>query len=313
MAAGELALLDPNKIQRNQENPRIIFHEDELAGLRESIKVQGILVPLTVYQEGKSHVILDGERRWRCALHLGLSHVPAIVQPKPTRLQNIMMMFAVHNARKDWDPLPTAIKLEELESIFAKQQGRKPKERELAQLASLSVGEVRRLKKLLGLPKVYRKELMAELEKPRAMQEVTVDQVLEVTTAAALLRKQDIVSEGHEDQLRRALIGKFRRKLISSTVAPRKLARLARAVSRGQVPVARAKAVISKLINDADYTIDDAFGNSVEQVDFEHSVAQLVERLQQKLLEFRTREYALSDTLSAALAELQTSIGKVIG
>ena len=27
-----------------------------------------------------------------------------------------MMMFAIHNARQDWDPLPTALKLEELET-----------------------------------------------------------------------------------------------------------------------------------------------------------------------------------------------------
>lgn len=39
--------------------------------------------------------------------------MPVIVQPKPDKLQNIMMMFAIHNARRDWDPLPTAYTLQE--------------------------------------------------------------------------------------------------------------------------------------------------------------------------------------------------------
>ena len=176
MAEG-LTLIDPRKLERNPDNPRLIFHQDELDALQESIAAQGILVPLTIYKDGNKHFILDGERRWRCSLKLGLSKVPVIIQPKPDHLQNIMMMFAIHNARRDWDPLPTAIKLEELEGIFTKQQGRKPTEKELAELASMRRGEVRRLRKLLALPKKYRKMLLAELEKPRSQQRLTVERV----------------------------------------------------------------------------------------------------------------------------------------
>src|SRR5579859_3107159 len=107
--ADNVALLDPQKIKPNPENPRLIFHADELQGLEDSIKLQGVLVPIAVYRDGAKYVILDGERRWRCALKLGLPRLPAIVQPKPDRLTNIMMMFAIHNARRDWDPLPTAM------------------------------------------------------------------------------------------------------------------------------------------------------------------------------------------------------------
>jgi ParB/RepB/Spo0J family partition protein len=102
--ADNVALIDPKKIKPNPENPRLIFHADELQGLEDSIKLQGVLVPLAVYQDGSKYVILDGERRWRCALKLGLPRLPAIVQPKPDRLTNIMMMFAIHNARRDWVP-----------------------------------------------------------------------------------------------------------------------------------------------------------------------------------------------------------------
>src|ERR1019366_7972134 len=160
--ADVVTLLDPGKLERNKDNPRLIFRQDDLDALQQSIADQGILVPLTVFKEGHGYRLLDGERRWRCAIKLGLSKVPVIVQPKPERMQNIMMMFAIHHARKDWAPLPTALKLQDLEDEFAKRNGRKPNEKQPAGLASLSRGEVRRLKKLLALPESYRDDLLKE-------------------------------------------------------------------------------------------------------------------------------------------------------
>jgi ParB family chromosome partitioning protein len=102
--AATVELVDPRKIQKNPDNPRLIFQSQELSALEESIREQGILVPLTVFKDGRQFTLLDGERRWRCSLRLGLHNVPVIIQEKPDRVTNIMMMFAIHNARQDWDP-----------------------------------------------------------------------------------------------------------------------------------------------------------------------------------------------------------------
>jgi ParB family chromosome partitioning protein len=310
--ADVVTLLDPGKLERNKDNPRLIFRQDDLDALQQSIADQGILVPLTVFREGHGYCLLDGERRWRCAIKLGLSKVPVIVQPKPERLQNIMMMFAIHHARKDWDPLPTALKLQDLENEFTKRNSRKPNEEQLAGLASLSRGEVRRLKKLLALPESYREDLLKELDKPRSEQVLTVDHVLEATTAASLLRKRGVVDDKTEDQLRKSIIGKFRTRVINNTVAPRKLARMARAVEREELPLAQAKQVIRKFIDTPSYDIDSAFRDSVEQVDFEHSVEQYVDRLAGALEEHRRRKYKLSDALAKKLESLGSAIRKVI-
>ena len=310
--ADVVTLLDPGKLERNKDNPRLIFRQDDLDALQKSIADQGILVPLTVFKEGQGYRLLDGERRWRCAIKLGLSKVPVIVQPKPERLQNIMMMFAIHHARKDWDPLPTALKLQDLENEFTKRNGRKPNEEQLAGLASLSRGEVRRLKKLLALPESYRADLLKELDKPRSEQVLTVDHVLEATTAAALLRKRGIVDDKTEDQLRKSIISKFRTKVINNTVAPRKLARMARAVERNELPLVVAKQVVRKFIDSPTYDIDSAFRDSVEQVDFEHSVEQNVDRLANALEEHRRRKYKLPDALRKKLESLGSAIRKII-
>jgi ParB family transcriptional regulator, chromosome partitioning protein len=308
-----VTLLDPNDLKRNQDNPRLIFRQEDLDALQQSIADQGILVPLTVFKDGKTYRILDGERRWRCAIKLGLENVPAILQPKPERLQNIMMMFAIHHARKDWDPLPTALKLQDLENEFEKQHGRKPTEKELSGLASLSRGEVRRLKKLLALPAVYRKELLDELDKPRSEQILTVDHVLETTTAAGLLRKRGIVDDKTEDKLRRAILDKFKSKVINNTVAPRKLARIARAVAREELPLRTAQTVVKRLISDRKYDIDAAFRDSVEQVDFEHSIDQHVGRLLAALEEHSRRHYRTPPALVERLKQLVATIRKVLG
>lgn len=303
-----VALIDPDEIYRNEDNPRLIFRQDDLNELEKSISSQGILVPLTIFMDGKAYRLLDGERRWRCAKRLGLSVVPVIIQPKPERLANIMMMFAIHHARQDWAPLPTALKLQDLEQEFAKQHGKQPNESELAGLASLSRGEVRRLKKLLNLPAFYRKELLDELEKPRSQQTLTVDQVLEATTAASLLHKQSIIDDAAEDNLRKAIIGKYRSGVINNTTAPRKLARLARAVQRDEVSLSVAKRVVHKLIRVSSYSIDSAFRDSVEQVDFEHGVEQQGVRLLRLITEHKTRSYIISPQLKSTLQDIVKGI-----
>jgi ParB family transcriptional regulator, chromosome partitioning protein len=302
--AESVKLIDPQHIHRNPENPRLIFRQEELDALQASIEEQGILVPLTVFQDGKDYYLLDGERRWRCSIKIGLSRVPAIVQPKPERMQNLMMMFAIHNARRDWDPLPTAFKLEELEKEYSKRNGRKATEGELAGIASLSRGEVRRLKKLLQLPVAYRKELLEELEKPRSKQIITVDHVLEATKAAEALRKRKIINESEEEDLRQAILEKFRSKVIDNTVAPRKLVKLARAVERKEISIQAAKRVVNNLINEKQYSIETAFTETVEQADFEHTLEQFADRLLQKLEEHRLRNYVVSDSFASVLQEL---------
>jgi ParB/RepB/Spo0J family partition protein len=312
MTAGSVQLLSPREITPNPENPRLIFRQEELRALEESIAEQGILVPLTVYNTKSLHVILDGERRWRCAVKLGLPRVPVIVQPEPTRFQNILMMFAIHNARKDWDPLPTAYKLRDLEAEFERRDARRPTEAELAQLASMSRGEVRRLKKLLELPESYHEELMSELEKPRSQQTLTVDLVLETTKGVEALSKRDVISIAEEEDLRRAIIDKYKRKVIQNTVEPRQLARIARAVERQEITLVSAKKVARRLIDDPSFGIKKAYDVAAAQVDQAHTLEQLAERVDRRLVQYIDEGYEITDTLRASLADLRSTISRIL-
>jgi len=301
--AATVDLVDPRRIEKNPDNPRLIFQADELSSLEESIKEQGILVPLTVYRDGKSFVLLDGERRWRCAIRLGLHQIPVIVQAKPDRVTNIMMMFAIHNARQDWDPLPTALKLEELEKIMTKAIGEPPSERRLAAAASLSVGEVRRYRKILGLPLHLRRELMGELKKPRGSQHLTVDHVLEALDGSSRLVRAKIISEKEKDELVDVIANKFRSETLTSTVEPRKLSRIARAVERNEIPLARVRRELDRFISKPDSTINEIFQRTVEQADFAHGTEQLVRRALTRLKQIKDRGAELSPELRETLEE----------
>lgn len=305
-------LVDPANITRNPENPRLIFREDELIALEDSIADQGILVPLTIYEErGGGFVILDGERRWRCALKLGLTTVPAIVQAKPDEVTNIMMMFAIHKARSDWDPLPTAMKLEKLGNILSRRLGRVAKESEIAAAASLSRGEVRRYRNIIFLPEKYKRLLLDELLKPRPQQKITVDLVLETTRGAKALWQRDVISEDQQWGLVDAVIDKYVAGIISSTVDPRMLPRIARAIDRGELSLKDARKVIKRLIESPNYTIEDAFSQSVEKIDFEHGTEQLVDRVLSRIVEHLERDYELGEGLAEKLETLLKAVRRL--
>lgn len=139
-------------LKPNPHNPRALFDRADLVVLKDSIAHVGILVPLTVYREGRSRVyrILDGQRRWMCADELNLPTVPVNEVAEPTLVQNIVTMFQIHKLRKDWELMPTALKLELLMSEVKDRN-----EKRIAALTGLDPAVVARCKKLLSFPRKY--------------------------------------------------------------------------------------------------------------------------------------------------------------
>lgn len=73
-------MLPLHRVEPNPDQPRQDFDEEELEALAESIRVHGILQPLTVRETGGGYYqIIAGERRWRGARMANLTEVPAIV------------------------------------------------------------------------------------------------------------------------------------------------------------------------------------------------------------------------------------------
>src|SRR5437773_7931815 len=151
--------INPDKIRKNPDNPLLSFRETEMNELLESIGEVGIKVPISVYLDGARYTLLDGERRWRCAKKLNLRSVPAIVQPKPTHLENLLMMFNIHNVRVDWDPMAMALKLRVVAELLEKEK-QPTTPRALSAVTGVPLATVRRLMDLLDLPAKYQRLLI---------------------------------------------------------------------------------------------------------------------------------------------------------
>ncbi|MDD5290020.1 MAG: ParB/RepB/Spo0J family partition protein [Patescibacteria group bacterium] len=80
-AASQIIYTSPTKIKINPHQPRQHFNEAHLNELMESIRIHGIIQPLTVTQIlGGGFELVAGERRLRAAQKLGLKEVPVIVR-----------------------------------------------------------------------------------------------------------------------------------------------------------------------------------------------------------------------------------------
>ncbi len=70
-----------DRIERNPENPRLLFEESALDDLAASIREHGVLQPILVRPFGHDqYQLVAGERRWRAARQAGLDTVPALVE-----------------------------------------------------------------------------------------------------------------------------------------------------------------------------------------------------------------------------------------
>ena len=142
--------IETQRVDRNPSNPRLLFTEEEMEQLAESIASEGILVPIVVFEDNGSYVLIDGERRWRCAKQLGLTEVPAVIVNAPDDRQMLVQMFNIHMVRQSWADMPTAWALEKLIEETGTENPR-----ELSDLTGLSLERLNRLRHALELPKEY--------------------------------------------------------------------------------------------------------------------------------------------------------------
>lgn len=98
----------------NPKQPRTHFDDDALEELANSIKVLGVIQPITVKREdGGRYTIVSGERRWRASQLAGLDTIPAYIREVDD--QNLHEMALVENIqRENLNALEVALSLQRL-------------------------------------------------------------------------------------------------------------------------------------------------------------------------------------------------------
>ena len=227
---GKSGNLDPQNIRRNPENPRLIFRQDEMDNLMFSINRHGIQVPLTVYEDGDVYRLIDGERRWRCAKKLNLRSVPVLVRDKPTELENLLLMYNIHALREQWDYFTIASKLTRIIELYESEHGYEPNEVRLSEETGLTRGQIRRCRLLLELPDRFKDMLLRELELPKLQQKLSEDLFIEMERSLKTVTNRLPGYSDRLDDIRDALVDKFRSGLIPAVTDFRQLSKIATAV-----------------------------------------------------------------------------------
>ncbi len=106
----EIQNLPIGKIKTDPEQPRKTFDKKHLQQLSESIKLHGVLQPITVRKSGRAFVIVMGERRFRASKMANKTTIPCIVRDYENN--EILEVQIIENLQRQ-DVEPT----EEAESI----------------------------------------------------------------------------------------------------------------------------------------------------------------------------------------------------
>ena len=139
-------LLPISQVESCSTQPRKSFDPEALSDLADSIRVHGIIQPLTVRKlQSGYYQIIAGERRWRAARMAGLTQVPAVVIEADDR--KAMELAMIENLqREDLNPMEEAAGYRSLIEDYGLTQ------EEAAQRVSRSRPAVANAMRLLALP-----------------------------------------------------------------------------------------------------------------------------------------------------------------
>lgn len=107
-ASSEVILLPLSQVEPGLRQPRKHFDQEALEELAESIRLHGILQPITVRRlESGYYQIIAGERRWRAARIAELSQIPVNVIEADDK--TVMELALIENLqREDLNPMEEA-------------------------------------------------------------------------------------------------------------------------------------------------------------------------------------------------------------
>ncbi|MBQ4548128.1 MAG: ParB/RepB/Spo0J family partition protein [Bacteroidales bacterium] len=98
--AGAVAELNIDFIEANPFQPRTDFDDDALKELAESIKIQGVIQPVTVRKMGRDkYQLISGERRLRASKLAGLKTIPVYI--RVANDEQMLEMALIENTHRE--------------------------------------------------------------------------------------------------------------------------------------------------------------------------------------------------------------------
>jgi len=134
-----------SKIKPNRYQPRSNFDEQELSTLTESVRKEGVLMPILLRPMGDGYELIAGERRWRASQAAGLLDIPAVIRDVGD-LQALELAIIENEQRDDLTAVESARAYKRLMDEFSFTQ------MQVAESIGVSRVQVSNLIRLLQLP-----------------------------------------------------------------------------------------------------------------------------------------------------------------
>jgi len=141
----QATLIPVAKIRPNSYQPRTHFDKDELATLTESIRRDGVLMPILIRPQGDGYELIAGERRWRASQAAKLKDIPAVIRDVDD-LQALELAIVENEQRNDLTAVESARAYRRLMDEFNYTQ------QQVAESVGVSRVQVSNLIRLLQLP-----------------------------------------------------------------------------------------------------------------------------------------------------------------
>lgn len=150
-----VVMININKIEPRDNQPRQYFSDVALEDLSKSIQEFGIIQPLIVKDEGEYYSIIAGERRYRAARLAKITEVPVII--KDYSDVEILEVALIENIqREDLSPLEEAYCYDRLMKDYYLTQ------KDIANKISKSAGRISKIMALLNLDDKVRELISSE-------------------------------------------------------------------------------------------------------------------------------------------------------
>jgi ParB family chromosome partitioning protein len=149
----DFSFLPVEQIEVNPDQPRKSFDATDLNDLKESIKIHGLIQPITVRRMAAGqYQLISGERRWRASILAEIKEIPAFI--RVANDAEMMEMALVENThRADLNPIEIAITYHRLVNEFDLTHEK------LAERVESSRTSVTNYMRLLKLPEEVQKAL----------------------------------------------------------------------------------------------------------------------------------------------------------
>lgn len=115
LAVHPFAKISVTKVVANRFQPRKEFHQETLEELKNSIRENGLIQPITVRRTKTGDFeLVSGERRWRAVKELGIREIPAYVLQVDSDEKMLEMALTENLQREDLNPIEIALGYERL-------------------------------------------------------------------------------------------------------------------------------------------------------------------------------------------------------